>query len=469
MKVSEQRIDNVNAIIKVAVEKNDYQEKVEKSLKQLRLKANMPGFRPGKVPMGLIKKMYEKSVLAEELDKLIRENLYDYLKENNLSVLGEPLPNEEEQTNIDFDTQEEFEFSFDVGLSPDINIDLTKKDKLPYYTIKIDDKMLDGQVKSYTARLGKQESVEEGVLSEENDLIKGKMSELDENGNVKEGGITAEDAVLIPKYVKDEEERAKFIEIKKGDIITINPHKAHEGNEAELASFLRMSKEEVADVLSDFTYQVTDITRYQEPEMTQEIFDQVFGVDVVKSEEEFVAKVKEDLEKQLLADSDYRFMLDMRKFITEKVGDLTYPDAFLKRWLLAADEKNTPENIEKEYPQIIKDLTWQLTKEKLVKDLDIKVESDDLLESAKKVTRMQFMNYGINNLPDDLLENYAKEMLNKKESVKNLVDTAIDEKLTQAVKNNVSLKSKELSIDKFNKLFEADMKAETEEIPASEE
>ena len=371
MKVSEQRIDNVNAIIKVAIEKNDYQENVEKSLKQLRLKANMPGFRPGKVPMGLIKKMYEKSVLVEELDKLVRSNLYDYLKENELSVLGEPLPNEEEQEKMDFDTQEDFEFSFDVGLAPEIDINLTKKDKIPYYTIKIDDNMLDGQVKSYTSRFGKQEPVEEGVLSEENDLLKGSMVELDENGSVKEEGITVEDAVLIPKYVKDEGERAKFIGIKKGDIITINPHKAHEGNEAELASFLRMNKDEVAEVLSDFTYQVMDITRYKEAEMTQEVFDQVFGKDVVKSEEEFVAKVKEDLEKQLLADSDYRFMLDMRKTLVEKVGDLSYPDAFLKRWLVVADDKNTPEKIEKEYPQIIKDLTWQLTKEKLVKELDI--------------------------------------------------------------------------------------------------
>ncbi|MCD7972731.1 MAG: trigger factor [Candidatus Azobacteroides sp.] len=457
MKVSEQKIDNVNSIIKVEVEKNDYQEKVNTSLQQLRKKANIPGFRPGKVPVGLIKKMYGKSVLAEEVNKLISDNLFDYIRSNNLNVLGEPLPNETEQKEIDFETQEDFEFLFDIALAPEVDIKLSKKgDKIPYYTIKVDDEMLDKQVKSYTSRFGQHVSIEEQEVSTKDDLIKGNLTELDEEGNPKEGGVTAEDAVLIPEYVKDEEEKAKFIGIKKGDKITINPHKAHEGHTAELASFLKIDKDMASEVTSDFIFEVTDITRFKEAELSQEIFDQIFGKDVVKSEEEFMAKVKEDLERQLQADSDYKFMLDMHKHLVEKAGILTFPDAFLKRWLLETGKEKTKEDIEKDYPGIIKDLTWQLIKEKLVKDNDLKVEEADLLDMAKKITRMQFANYGINNLPEDMLENYAKEMLSKKESVQNIANNAIEEKLTQFVKEQVSLKNKDVSYDEFNKLFAAE-------------
>ena len=452
MKVSENKVDNVNSIIKVEIEKNDYQEKVDKSIQQLRHKANIPGFRPGKVPTGLLKKMYGKSVLVEEINSVVSNSLVDFIQKNNLNILGEPLPNETEQKEIDFDTQENFEFLFDIALAPEINLTLSKKGiKIPYYAIKVDDELLQKQIKSYTSRFGEHASIEE--KSEEKDMIKGILTELDESGNTIEGGIFVENAVLMPSYITNDEEKAKFIGIQKGDKITINPQRAYNENEAEIASFLQIQKEEVKNITSDFNFEVTEITRYKEAEINQDFFDKAFGKDVVKSEEEFTIKVKEDLEKQLVADSDYKFMIDMRKCLIEHVGDLTFPDDFLKRWLLTSDKEKTTESIEQDYPAIINDLTWHLIKEKLVKDNDIKVEEPDLLETAKKVTRMQFANYGINNLPEDMLENYAKDMLKKKETVQNLANTTIDEKLTQYVKENVSLKTKELTLEEFNKLF----------------
>jgi trigger factor len=453
MKVSEQKIDDVNSIIKVEIEKNDYQSNVDKSLQNFRQKANIPGFRPGKVPTGLIKKMYGKSVLAEEINKVVSENLFNYIRDNKLNVLGEPLPNETEQKEIDFDNQEDFEFLFDVGFAPDFNVSLSKKDdKIEYYKIKVDDDLLDKQIKSYTGRYGTHESIDDKVA--DNDMVKGILTELDENGAAKEGGIVVESAVLMPMYMKNDDEKAKFIGAKKGDKIVMNPHKAYDGHEAELASFLQIPKEEVKDAVSDFSFEITDITRYKEAELNQALFDKAFGEGVVKSEEEFKAKVKEDLERQFVDDSDYKFMLDAHKHIMKKAGDLNFPDAFIKRWLLVANEKNTPENVEKEYPETSKGLTWHLIKEKLVKEYEVKVEEPDLIDMAQKITRMQFANYGITNIPEDLLENYAKEMLGKKDKIQDLANRVIEEKLTQVIKDAVSLKEKEITLDKFNKLFE---------------
>jgi len=381
MKVSERRIDDVNAIITVLVEKPDYQEEVDKSVQKIRQKANIPGFRPGKIPTGLIKKMYGKSILAEEINKLVSDNLLKYIRENNLNILGEPLPNQTEQKEIDFDTQEDFEFLFDVGLAPEITVNLSKKDdKINYYTIKVDDDLLDKQIKSYTNRYGTLQSVDEEAL--ESDTEKGALTEPDAEGN-------------------------------------INP----------------------------------EVTRFKEAELGQELFDKVFGAGVVTSEEEFKAKVKEDLEVQFLDDSDYKFMLDAKEYIMDKAGAITFPDAHLKRWLLVANEKHTAESIEQEYPEIIKNLTWQLICGKLANEYNIKVEEPDLLKAAQKVIKAQFAHYGLSYIPDSMLENYAKDLLDKKEKVRDLSNRVVEEKLIQAIKAAVTLKKKELTFDKFNKMF----------------
>ena len=451
MNVSLQNFDKVSALLTVKLEKADYQEKVDKALKSFRQKAQMPGFRKGMVPMSLVKKMYGKSALAEEVNNLLSETVYKYIQDNKLSVLGEPLPNEDKQPAIDFDTQEEFEFLFDIALAPEFKAEVSAADKVDYYDIEVTDEMVDNQVKAYTQRNGKYDKVD---VYAENDMLKGLLVELDEQGNPKEGGIRVEGAVMMPSYMKNDEQKAIFANAKVNDVLVFNPHAAWEGNPAELASMLKIDKEAAAEMKSDFSYQVEEITRFVPGDLNQEIFDQVFGKDVVKTEEEFRAKVKEAIAKQYVADSDYKFLIDLRKMMMEKVGKLEFPDALLKRIIRVSNPDKDEKYVEENYDKSIEELTWHLIKEQLVKANDIKVEQNDIADMAKESTRAQFAMYGMLNVPDELLDNYAKEMLKKKESVEGLVNRVIETKLAVAVKPQVTLEHKSIAAADFNKMFE---------------
>ena len=450
MNVSLQNIDKVSALLTVKLEKADYQEKVDKALKSFRQKAQMPGFRKGMIPMSLVKKMYGKSVLAEEVNKLLSETVYKYIQDNKVNMLGEPLPNEDKQPAIDFDTQEEFEFLFDIALAPEFKVEVDTADKVDYYDIEVTDEMVDNQVKSYTQRNGKYDKVD---VYADNDMLKGLLAELDEQGNTKEGGIQVEGAVMMPSYMKNDEQKAIFVNSKVNDVLVFNPHAAWNGNPAELASLLKIDKEAAAEVKSNFSYQVEEITRFVPGDLNQEIFDQVFGKDVVKTEEEFRAKVKEAIVKQFVADSDYKFLLDLRRVLMEKVGKLEFSDALLKRVMLANNADKDEKSVEENYDKSIEELTWHLIKEQLVKANDIKVEQDDITNMAKESTRAQFAMYGMLNVPEDLLNNYAKEMLKKKESIEGLVNRVVETKLVAAVKLQVTLEHKSISAVDFNKMF----------------
>lgn len=450
MNVSLQNIDKVSALLTVKLEKADYQEKVDKALKSFRQKAQMPGFRKGMIPMSLVKKMYGKSVLAEEVNKLLSESVYKYIQDNKVNMLGEPLPNEDKQPAIDFDTQEEFEFLFDIALAPEFKVEVGTADKVDYYDIEVTDEMVDNQVKSYTQRNGKYDKVD---VYADNDMLKGLLAELDEQGNTKEGGIQVEGAVMMPSYMKNDEQKAIFVNAKVNDVLVFNPHAAWNGNPAELASLLKIDKEAAAEVKSNFSYQVEEITRFVPGDLNQEIFDQVFGKDVVKTEEEFRAKVKEAIVKQFVADSDYKFLLDLRRVLMEKVGKLEFSDALLKRVMLANNADKDEKSVEENYDKSIEELTWHLIKEQLVKANDIKVEQDDITNMAKESTRAQFAMYGMLNVPEDLLNNYAKEMLKKKESIEGLVNRVVETKLVAAVKPQVTLEHKSISAVDFNKMF----------------
>lgn len=451
MNVSLQNIDKVSALLTVKLEKADYQEKVDKALKSFRQKAQMPGFRKGMVPMSLVKKMYGKSALAEEVNKLLSETVYKYIQDNKLNILGEPLPNEDKQPTIDFDTQEEFEFLFDIALAPEFKAEVSAADKVDYYDIEVTDEMVDNQVKAYTQRNGKYEKVDAYA---DNDMLKGLLAEFDEQGNTKEGGIQVEGAVMMPSYMKNDEQKAIFTNAKVNDVLVFNPHTAWDGNPAELASLLKIDKEAAAEVKSNFSFQVEEITRFVPGDLNQEIFDQVFGKDVVKTEEEFRAKVKEAIAKQFVADSDYKFLIDLRKVMMEKVGKLEFPDAQLKRIMLANNADKGEKFVEENYDKSIEELTWHLIKEQLVKANDIKVEQEDITNMAKESTRAQFAMYGMLNVPDELLDNYAKEMLKKKESIEGLVNRVVESKLAAAVKPQVTLEHKSISAADFNKMFE---------------
>jgi len=457
MNTSLTNTDSVNAIIQITVGKDDYQEKLEKSLKNFRHKASVPGFRQGNVPMGMIKKMYGKSILSEEINKLVGEALYGCIQENKLNVLGEPLPNEEKQQPIDFSTEGDYEFFFDVALAPEIKLSLSKKDKIDYYKIAVDEEMVDKQVASFKANYGKYESVDGEAL--DTDLLKGEIREL-ENGEVKENGIAVESGVLMASYMKDEEEKSKFVGAKKEDAIVFNPGKAYEGHEAEISSLLHIEKDQVESIAPEFLFTIKDITRYKEADLDQELFDKVFGEGVVTTEADFMAKVRENLSMQMDPDSDYKFLLDAKALLEKKAGDLEFPDAFLKRWLLATGKERTAESIEEEYPKIVEDLKFHLIKEQIAKDNDLKVEEADLKGMALNATRAQFAQYGMNNIPDDLLENYANDMLKNKDTVRNLVDRAMEMKITQYLKSTLGLNEKEVSVDDFKKFFEDTQEAE---------
>lgn len=451
MNVSFQNIDKVSGVLTVKLEKADYQEKVDKSLKTFRQKAQIPGFRKGMVPMSLVKKMYGKSVVAEEVNKLLSEKVYDYIKSNNVNMLGEPLPNEDKQPVIDFDTMEDFEFIFDIALAPEFKAEVSNSDKVDYYTIEVTDEMVENQVKAYTQRNGKYDKVS---VYEDNDMLKGLIAELDENGSTKEGGIQVEGAVLMPSYMKNDDQKAVFANAKVNDVLVFNPNTAYDGHDAEIASLLKIEKEAAAGVKSNFSFQVEEITRFVPGDLNQEIFDQVFGKDVVKTEEEFRAKVKEGIAAQFVADSDYKFLIDARKMLMEKVGKLEFPDALLKRIMLLNNKEKGEEFVAENYDKSLEELTWHLIKEQLVKDNEIKVEQEDVVKMAKDATKAQFAQYGMMSVPDDVLENYAQEMLKKKENIDGLVSRVVEAKLATALKAQVTLDNKTVSMEEFNKMFE---------------
>ena len=451
MEITLQNVSEAKGLLTVKLAKADYEPKVEKALKTFRQKANVPGFRPGMVPMGLIKKQYGSAIKAEEVNKMLQEAVYSYLKENKVDMLGEPLPNEDQQQAIDLDTQDEAEFLYDIALAPKFDATLTSADTLPYYTIEISEEMVDGQVNMYTQRNGRYEKVEEYA---DNDMVKGLMCQLDEAGNTVEGGIQAEDAVVLPKYMKNAAQAALFEGTKLGDVITINPREAYDGNEAELASLLKISKEEAANVNGNFSFQISEITRYVPGDLTQEIFDQVYGEGVVNSVEEFRARVKEDLTKQFVPESDYKFLIDVREYVMNRIGELKFADDVLKRIMHINNPDKDDAYVDEHYANTIKELSWHLVKEQLVEKAGIKLEENDLLNQAKENVRAQFAQYGMTNVPEDMLTNYATEMLKKKESIEGLVNRAIETRLAASLKQTVTLDSKSVSLEEFNKMFE---------------
>ena len=445
-----QNVDKVSALLTVNIEKADYQERVEKLLKKYRQQVNMPGFRKGMVPMSLIKKQFGKSAMAEEVDKLMQDAVNNYIRENKVNMLGMPLPNDEKMQTIDFDTQENFEFVFDIALAPEFKAEVSEQDAIDFYTITVSDEMINSQVDMYAQRAAKYEKVEEYA---DRDMVKGLIAELDENGNTKEGGIQVEGAVMMPSYMKNDEQKAIFATAKVNDVLVFNPNAAFEGNEAELSSLLKIKREEVAEMKSNFSFQIEEITRAVPAALTQELFDQVFGEGAVSSEEEFRGKIKEGIAAQFLADSNYKFLLDARTYLMNKVGKLEFPDALLKKIMLMNNEDKGESFVEENYEKSLEELTWHLIKEQLVEAFEIKVEQADVLEMAKENTRMQFAQYGMMSIPEEMLENYAKEMLKKKENVEGLVNRAVETKLAAALKGKVALNNKEVSMEEFNNLL----------------
>lgn len=450
MNIKFESADKINGLMTISIEQADYQEAVDKKLKEYRKKAQVPGFRPGMVPMGLIKKQYGTAVKVDEVNRILGEKLYEYVRENKIQMLGEPLPNEEKQQPQDLAGDGPFEFVFDIAVAPEFKAELTNKDKVNFYNIKVDDKLIDEQVQMYASQAG--EFVEAQEWSG-NDTLKGDIRQLDKKGNTLEGGITVEGGMIMPSYVKGEDEKKKFDGAKLGDIITFNPKKAYPDNDAEVAALLKTDKEAVKDLDSDFSFQITEIRHFQPAAVDAKLFEKVFG-EGVKDEADFRQRIADSLKGQLVLNSDFKFLRDVRAYVEKKVGDLQFPEALLKRVMLNNNKDKGEEFVEKNFKASIDELKWHLIKEQLVAATEIKVEDADLKAVAKDAIRAQFAQYGMTNIPEDVLDNYAEEQLKKRENVESFVERAIDVKLTQALKGIVKLTEKEVTLDEFNKMMQ---------------
>ena len=450
MKIQFENPDKINGVLTVTVEKEDYNEKVEKTLKDYRKRANVPGFRPGMAPMGMIKKQYGMPVKMDEINRVLGEKLMEYIRENKIQMLGEPLPNEK-QVEQDLAGDGPFTFVFDIAVAPEFKAELSSKDKIDFYTIKVEDKLIDDQVQMYASQGG--EFVKAEVFSG-NDTLTGDLRELDDKGNAKEGGITTDSSMIMPAYIKDEAQRKLFDGAKAGDIITFNPKKAYPDNDAEVAAMLKVDKEQVKDLTADFSYQITEVRHFQPAEVNQALFDRVFGEGTCKDEKEFRQKISDMISAQLTQNSDYKFLMDVRAYLEKKVGDLQFPEALLKRVMLNNNKDKGADYVEKNFEGSIRELKWHLIKEQIVAANEIKVDDADLKAVAKEAIRAQFAQYGMQNVPDDVLENYAAEQLKKRENLDNFVDRAVDMKLTETLKKVVKLNEKSVSLADFNKMMQ---------------
>ena len=439
--------DKVNGLMTITLEKDDYQGEVDKTLKDYRKRANIPGFRPGQAPMGMIKRQYGTAVKMDVVNKVLGEKLYEYIRENKIQMLGEPLANAGQEPQ-DLEHADTLTFKFDIAVAPEFEAKLSDKDKVDYYHIKVDDKLIDQQVEMYQNRAGQYEKVE-AYDAEQRDMLKGDLREVD-------GTVEVADAVLMPQYIKVEDQKKLFDGAKLGDIITWNPRKAYPESDVEVSSLMKIEKDDVKNHEGDFTFQITEISRFTKAEVNQQLFDQAFGEGQVKDEKEFRQKISDMISKQFESDSDYKFLQDVRAYVEKKVGKLEFPEELLKRVMKQnnKDRKDVEEYVEKNFEASIKELAWHLMKEQLVAAQNIKVEDDDLKAVAKEAARAQFAQYGMSNVPEEYLDNYAQEMLKKRENVDGLVDRAVDVKLTAALKGVVKLDEKDITMEDFQKLLQ---------------
>lgn len=449
MNITRENIDNVNAVIRVTIEKADYEKPVKDALKDYRQKASVPGFRPGKVPAGLIQKRFGKAILLDEVNKALSQNLSKYLVEEKLNILGEPLPNEEQQKTIDWDNDEAFEFAFDIALAPQVNISLDDSNKFDYYTIAVSEEMIDRQVEMAASQLG-QNVPDETVV--ENSSVRGDFVQLNENGEALENGIQPKGVLLAVDMIKNEEIKAAFLGKQKGDVLTFDPVKAFEDRH-EVGHMLNISHEAAHDLNGEFSFTVTDILRFEKAELNEELFKKLYGEETeIKTVEDFRNKVKEEIAANLVYSSDHKFAEDTRSSLIEKTN-LELPEVFLKRWLIAANKNLTKEQIDNDFDWFIEDLKWQLIKDTIIRQNDLTVTPGETQEFAKQVARAQYRQYGIYDIPDEQLESFAKIILEKPEESERIYKKLFEDKIMAVVKEKASIEEKVVTEEEFNAMM----------------
>ena len=450
MNITRENIDDLNAVLKVKIDKADYEEKVVTVLKDYRKKATIKGFRPGMVPIGLIKKMYGRAVQIDEINKVVTESIQKYITDEKLEILGDPLPKADEKEKIDFETQQDFTFSFELGLTPAIELKLSKKNKVNQYEIIIDEKMRNDYLENYTRRYGELKKAEQ---TEEKDVIKGKIEAIDNDGNVKPDGPSVDETSLGIDIIKDKEIKKEFIGKSIGDSIDFDLKKAYP-NDTEIAGILHKKKEEVENLEGNYRFTINDISRFYPAVVGKELYDKIFGEGIINSEEEFMKKIEEEIAANLKRENDFKLMMDIKSLAMEK-ADFQLPEEFLKRWLLRVNEKTTEEQIDKEFDSFRKDLKWQLIRNKVARDNDVKISEEELQKESENITRYQFQQYGLFYATEEQIVNYAKETLKREEDAKRIADKILEEKVIILMKDLVKLETKDITVEEFNKLFES--------------
>ena len=449
MNITRKNNDDVNAVIKLIIEKADYEKEVANKLKEYRHQASIPGFRPGKAPAGLIKKRFGTPILVEEVNKLISQELSKYMVDEKLNILGEPLPNENQKTDINWDTDENFEFVFDIALAPVVNVTLDKESKFKYYNISVSDEMIDQQVEMAVSQLGQNIPADE---AKDNSSIRGNFVQLDAEGNEAEDGIQPKNVLLAVDMMKDEEIKSSFVGSKKDDIIIFDPVKAFE-NRHEVGHMLNISHEQADELNSEFRFTVTEILQFEKAELNEDLFKKLYGEETeVKTIEDFRIRISEEIATNLTHSSDHKFAIDARDTLVEKTN-LVLPEAFLKRWLVAINKELTIEQIENDFDPFIKDLQWQLIKDTIIKENELVVAPEETENFAKQMARAQYNQYGIYDIPDDQLDSFAKMLLEKPEENERIYKKLYEDKVIAVVKEKVSLLEKEISQEEFNEMM----------------
>ncbi|HOO83785.1 MAG TPA: trigger factor [Prolixibacteraceae bacterium] len=450
MNITREQINDLNGVIRVSIEKSDYESKVEKALKEYRKKANMPGFRPGMVPLGLIKKMYGKAALVEEVNTILTQELSKYLVDEKLNILGEPLPNDDKQKEIDWDNDTDFEFIFDIGFAPESKVSFDKRSKFTQYSVTVTDEMIEEQVKAYTNRFGENKSTD---IVEESGTLRGNIAQLDADGNEAEDGIKVEMALISVDVIKDEEIKKSFVGKKIDDEVVFDIKKAYPNN-VEISYLLNIEKEAADKIEGDFKITIKEINTFVPAEVNTDLFKNIYGDDTeIADEKAFREKVAAEISEAFRSSIEYKFATDTREQLVSK-SKMEFPVEFLKRWLKATNKDITDEQIEAEFDMFLTDLKWQIIKEEIIKENELKVEENEVMDLAKEVAAAQFRQYGMFNVPDEHLDGFAKQMLSKKEDVNRLYNKKMEDKIMEVIKSKVNVEEKAVSREEFEKLFE---------------
>lgn len=446
MNITQEKIDNLNSVLTVKIEPKDYQERVEKSIKTQAKKAKLPGFRPGMVPPAHIKRMYGKSILVDEINNLLSDTLNNYISENKLEVLGQPLPKVDETKEFKWDFTDEFEFNYELGLAPEFNVDLSANDKLTEYVIKIDEQTLADRIKNLRRSYGKMTNPD---VSAADDVLYAELKQLSADGSVFEGGITNTASIRLD-LITDKDIQQSLVGLKKEDVVEFDIKKAYD-DIAQVARLLNISEEDAAELQSKFQLTVKNVNRLEESDLNQEFFDKIFGADEVKSEDEFRARVTQELESMVAQNAEQKLQFDMQKFGLEKI-QLNLPDEFLKRWLRATNENLSDEEIEKGYEDFARNLKWTLIENKILKDNNIEIKYEDVFATAKSRLDAQFRMYSPQPLEEEQLGQYTVQFLQNKENANRIFEEVKGLKVFEYLKTVVTLEKKEIEYHKFLEL-----------------